>query len=373
MPDIPTRAELFNAFGEGIANGQADLPPGERIDPEQVFTPGSDTNLLGAGASAMGEEAMRALAAGLLSLTLEAEGEDLDRVVADRFNGEVVRKGAAPARGVVAFSRPAAGPAGTIDVGTQLQGPAGQLFELTTQAAFGGADLGPVTAQIRAVDAGDQANNVSQFGFVTPPFDTSITVALAVPTEPTAGGTLTETDGSLRARARLFYTAARRGTLPAIEFGALTVAGVATATAIEEVNAIGEPTGRVVAYIADARGQSNAVLNQEVVLALREFRCGGIVVDVVGAIPVFIPIQYNLNFASNVDTALAADSVRNIAVARVNALAPQVTLLRSLLIGAAGEVEGVTVPADGLPVPAGDVVPAPGEIIKTRPDLVAFS
>lgn len=371
MPDLPTRTDLFNIGADDILSRSAARPVGQRLSAEEVFTEGSDINIVTASSSAMAEEVERQLAEGVKILLLDgATGIDLDRLVADRFSPTVVRKQATPAVATVKFSRFAgAMPAGILPVGTRVRTPSGLEFKTTAVATFSLGQVGPVSAPAQAVDAGLSGNvapgAISQFS--TPPFDTNLVV---FNDQPASGGDDIETDARLRERARDFFRTARRGTLQAIEFGALTVAGVRLATAVEEVDSMGDPTGRVSLYISDAQGNGNAQLVAAVRSALREYRGAGVIVDVVAATPAFVPIQFNLRFEAGVDTTAAFNSVRLAVVAAVNALAPQQTLPVSLLIATARSVPGVIVLDDAVVAPVGDLVPGPGEVIRTTEDLV---
>jgi hypothetical protein len=371
VADIPTRAELFEVFAQELFTRGEARPVGQRITPEQVRTPGSDINLLGGGVSAMGEEATRALGRSVSDLTLDgASGEALDRYVADRYSPYIARKSAAPARVGLQFTRTStvAG-AVTQSTGTIVRTPGGVRFDSLADAAFGAASVGPVTVNGRAVEAGTSGNVDAGTitAFVTARADPTM---LVTNPERAAGGDFTESDESLRERARAFYGQARRGILGAIEFGALTVPGVRQALAEEVLNNLGVPNGFINLYIADANGQSNSVLNEEVRLALLEYRAGGIIVTVYGATPTYQAIQYLLRYQSGTDTAAAFDAVRAATVARVNQLAPGATLERSLLFEVARSVDGVIVEDDAVVVPAGDVIPTAGQIIRTRTDLV---
>ena len=374
MPDNPTRTELFNVFAAEVLGRAAARSSGAQITADQVFNPASDVNLIGAGGSAMCEEVVRQSGASFSEATLDGSfGPALDRWIYDRYGNLIVRKTAAPARVVLTFARTVGGGAFTYPSGSRVSTPGGVQFELRSSAVFGVGAVGPVAVDGRAVNAGTGGNvdKGSITKFTTQPTDTTLVVTNLA---PATGGDATETDASLKERVRLFFFAMARGTLPAIEYGARTVPGVRQATAIEEGTGTGVLTGRLFLFIADANGQANTALISEVVTVLREYRCGGINVVVVGGVPVFVPIQFHLGFATNVDTVIASDQVRQSTVARVNQLAPQITLQRSLLLEIARSIAGTIVGADALPVPAGDIVPTPnsGEIIRTRPDLVTF-
>lgn len=373
MPDLPSRTDLFNVFADEILTRARSRSTGQQITASEIFTPGSDINLIGAGGSAMAEEVMRQLGRSTKALTLSgAQGDEVDRWVFDNYGDRLPRKTAAAARATITLARPTGAFGGfTYGRGSRVTTPGGVQFETQAAAVFTGTAVGPVSVVARAVNAGTAgnvaANTITRF--ISQPADPTTTVTNV---QPAAGGDATETDAAYKARAANFLLSLAKGTLPAIEFGAETVAGIRQASAIEELDGLGVLTGRVFLFIADANGQANNALIAEVESALREFRTAGIPVIVVGGTPVFQTITYRLSFETGIDTVIAFDQVRQITVARVNQLAPQEPLRRSMLFEIARSVPGVIVPADAIVVPAGDVVPAvgSGQVLRTSEDLV---
>jgi len=368
--EIPTRAQLFQ-LGVSVAVQRGALrAPDQRLTRESIETPGSDINIVNAGASFMADAIGQAAADRLGALFLEgATGADLDRLVADRFSPSVVRKQASAAVVPVTLSRIAPGPAVTLDVGTQLRSVSGVEFELVAAVGMSPSDLS-ATAEIQAITAGT-SGNIQQgvaLTFVSAPADPTLA---AVSSEPGSGGTETESDGSLRARAKDFFTAARRGILAAIEFGAKTVTGVERATAFEHLDPAGLPNGMVSVYIADSNGQGNSVLAAQVRNALLEFRAAGIVVFVIAATPLLVDVQLGLQFRSGFSTQRLFSQVQQAVVFRVNALAPAETLFRSAIVEAIATVQGVIIPSGAVVLPAGDIIPTGGEIIKTSIERVS--
>jgi len=373
VPDLPTRQTYFQIGADEVLARSAARPIGQRISAEEVFTEGSDINIVTASASAMAEEVTRQLALREKVLLLDgASGIDLDRIVGDRFSPTVVRKQAVPSVVPLIISR-SLGPlaAITLPIGTKVRTGSSFEFATTSAVSLAAGSTGPVTVLAEATVAGTAGNvaagTITQFS--EPPADPNLIV---VNEEPAAGGDDEEKDPALRARARDFFRQARRGTLGAIEFGALTVPGVRQASAIEEVDPGGLPTGRVSIFVADAQGQANSALVTAVLLALLEYRAAGIIVDVLSAIPEFVSIRFRLRFSASVNTTVAAESVRLAAVAAVNVLRPNAVLPVSLLFAAARSVPGVIVLDDAIVAPVGDLVPALGQVIRTRPDLVTF-
>lgn len=377
MPiDIPTREDLFQIGAQEVFARGAARPERARITPTAVFTQGTDINVVIAACSAMGDEGLRHLALRMAALFIDsAEDEDLDRLVADRYSSEIPRKQAGPAVVDLQFTRPippSSGLATSLPVGFKLRTATGIEFTLTEAVAFPINSAGPQFGAAVAVLAGSAgnvgANRITQFA--TPPDDPTIVV-----TNPdvAAGGQDVESNASYRERARDFFRTARRATLSAIEFGALTVDGVVSARAIEIVDEHGDPTGHLQLFIADSLGQSNAILATAVRNALLEFRAGGIPVQVVTTTPRLESISYQLAFRAGTDTRAAANQLKALTVAAVNLLEPGEALQQSLLLALARSIPGAIVPVSAVQVPAGDVVPDSGQVIKTDLSLVTVN
>ncbi len=346
---------------------------GERITREAIFTDGSDINILLASQAAMADTATRALANRLSALYLKtARREDLDRLVGDRFSPSIQRKLASAALVTLSLSRTGGGlPAGVLGTGTRIRTPSGVEFGLLGAAAFALGSTGPVLVTAQCTLAGLAGNVAAQSitDFVAVPFDPELRCTNP---EPAAGGAEIESDDSLRERAANFFRTARRGTLEAIEFGALTVAGVARCAAVELMDPAGIPSGFVDLYIVDQSGQANAALAIAVYNALVEYRAAGVVVRVIGAQPVFQSITYRLRYAAGVNSVAAREQIRFLTVAELNTLRPSQTLERSLLTEICRTVPGVIVLDDAIASPAGDVVPLAGQVLRTSPELISF-
>lgn len=354
-----------------IARSRA-RPVAQRISPEAIYLEGSDVNILLAGASAMGDEAMRQLCKRVAALYLDsAEGTDLDRIVADRFSPEIVRKQESSAVVTLTLTRVQGSlPAITLNLGAKVRTRTGVEFRLTQPVSLALGSTGPASVTAEAVETG-AAGNVS-IGtiteFVAQPVDPFLAVTNL---EVASGGDDVETDPRLRARARRFFQLVRRGTLRAIEQGALTVGGVAQATAYELLDPDGVESGYVQVAIADIAGQANAVLLAAVKLALREFRAAGIVPDVIGAVPTYVPVRLRLRYAAGIDTNVAFEQIVLTLVAAVGVLQPGETLELANIIAACKSVPGVIVLSDAVIEPVGDVVPLNNsQVLRTRHDLV---
>lgn len=365
--DLPNRADLFAVGREFIRSA-----PNTRINPALVDVDGSNINLDVGQSAVMGEALTASWARCARDLFLgTAEGDGLDRYVADRFG--MTRKSAAPASVPLTLVRPnfVAG-GGVVNAGARVTTPSGSIFALQTDVTFGATDLTQSAVGIAQVVGPTQnvpANTLT--AWIDQPFDATITVTNPV---GAAGGTLAESDAQLRARAAVFFLTVRRGILAAIQFGATTVPGVSVATVFEILNpGTGFPAAAVELIIADDDGAASPTMIQGVIDAQLQFRAGGIPVFVTGGSVVFEPVVYHLSFASGIDTVAATNQVRAVAAAFTQFLRPGQPLLRSDLFAAARAVPGTIVGADALPVPVGDIVPVSNStIIRVRPQDVSF-
>lgn len=375
MPDFASMTQLEAAAYRAIAT-----TAGAKLNPKAIRTKGSLANISFAMSAAIAQENERRVLAKLAALTYSgAKGAELDALVAERTFRIVSRKGAAPARVPVTIRRPAGGAllAQTINAGELVGdvegGSSGVTFALDYSVPFAAGATGPIETTATATAAGS-ATNVPASAvarFVSPSSFTDTTFAVSAVSDP-AGGADVERDAELLERAQRFPSAVRRGTLAAVEFGALTVKGVRQAVAEEVLDLAGEPTGMIFLYLADINGDCNSALMDEVRLALREWRAGGIPVRLFGSVPTFVPIVLSIGALAGHSTS----DVQTLARASVIAAAARVptngTLRRSALFAALEAVAGAEVTASSIVEPALDVVPARGQTLRTRADLVSF-
>jgi uncharacterized phage protein gp47/JayE len=359
--DFPSRLDLYQLARTYV------LTRAQKIDPAQVDVSGSDANLYTGIASVVGYQLILSLMSNINALLLDgAYDEDLDRYGIDRY--QLPRKGAAPAVGVVRIYRASTtGGSGSVPPGTALNTLNGIQYVTTETAAFGPFTL-TTTVGVQAVQAGKTpqvgANQIRQFAVPGALFDQSLQVNND---DPTAGGEEQEDDDTYRERIRQFWNTARRGTLSAIQFGALTVNGVVSATADEVIGSTGNPARVVQLRIADSSGQSSAPLAAAVVQALDDYRAAGIAVIVTTSVPQLILIQLHLTFGGGVDTAATTEAVRNAVVAFVNGLGVGQTLYRSALYVVLQRFtdSGLIVNENTIVAPTGDLVPDLGLTLRT--------
>jgi hypothetical protein len=345
-----------------------------------IETDGTDTNILNAAAAAVGDESMGQLARVIASLYLDsATGQDLDRLVFDRYG--LVRKAAAPAIGTVNFScSPASPGVFSIPSGTLLQTTDGRQFITTAAVTFPALSSGPIAAAVRSTLAG--ANQQAAIGTITnivSPIPGAAQGMAVTNTVATSGAADEETDDSLRARARSFFTTARRGTVGAIQNGGLAVAGVQTATAFEVLDTFGRPAKEVELIVTDQFTDSlvnlsptpptyqaqSQILAQTVFDSLSDTRAAGIFVLVRVAQVALEGIQLGLRFQAGADAATVSVTARSTIVAYVNSLPPGTNLTINGMISILRTVPGLIVTGNELLAPTGDVVCAPLQVIRT--------
>lgn len=378
MPDAPT-------FDDLLATAQAEaLVRQPSLSVDAVTRPGADANaILAAGAAAADQVVGAQLVPLSASLFLDsALGPQLDRLVFDRYG--LIRKPAAPALASVQFTTPTnTSVAFTIPVNTLLQTADGTQFVTTEAVTFPAASSGPVLVGVRSVLAGakQQAAIGTITSIVAPISGAPSGLAVSNPLA-TAGAADAESDDSLRSRAQQFFTTARRGTLKAIEQGALAVAGVQTAKAIEVTDASGRPNKVVLLAITDQF--TNALLGsnpatyqtqsqqlaQAVYNGLSDVRGAGIYVQVQVAVVIMQSVLLNLRFYAGVDQGAVAIAARMAVVNYINNLAPGATFSYAAAEQLLAAVWGLDYQGDEIVTPAGDVVPLPLQVLRTTVDLV---
>lgn len=242
-------------------------------------------------------------------------GDELTVLVNDRYN--IQRQVATAATVSVQFTRATTLTAGTIPAGTQIAtvfGPDGSRIVFTTDANQS-VSIGQSTVAISATaTVTGTAGNVAAAKITTVVdalFDTfTVTNPLA-----SAGGNGEEPDESLRARARAFFQTLERGTLAALEFGALTVSSVRIAKASEDVL-----TGFVTLAVSDETGSSNAQMVSDVLAIIDLWRCGGVVVNVLGGVASLVDMTISVVARTGFDVSAIATDLANAVTAKINRL-----------------------------------------------------
>jgi len=376
--DFCSRSTLY-----GIGR-QYTLSRATKINPQQIDTEGSDANLFVGGTSVVSYAIVLQLIQAFNALTLNgATSDELDRYALDRYGQQLPRKGAVAALGAAVFSRlNGNNAAGTIPAGTIVLSQSGYpyvtLQPASLTSATGAASDTTCSAPIRAAQAGALfkagANTIT--AFQTPnsaiAFDPSITCNNPV---TTAGAADAEDDPTYRNRIRTFWQSARRGILAAIVQGATSVAGVASAYAFEYLNGSGQPARLVALSIADPSGVANAQLIASVTAALNDYRAAGIYVSISPGIPLLVGIGLRLTFAAGVDTVTLSGQVQAAVVSFVNGLGVGAPLYLAQLQSVLQRFAqlGLQVSQGTIISPVGDLIPQPGQTIRTSLALVTLA
>jgi hypothetical protein len=261
--------------------------------------------------------------------------DDLQTLAVDHFGDKFARPQATKSTGVVAFSRPTAAfgnvtiPVGTIVKTLPNANGESQRFETTAAVLLTGTTI---NASVRAIEAGTAGNvNPSTVQIIESTLlDSTITVNNVA---AFAGGAPAENDADYLVTIKDLIETLRGATKAAIEAQAKTVAGVVTATAIEEMTPVIEydiandqimpgalffripfPT----LYIADANGTASPTLIDDVKTAIKEVRALGVGIQVLGATQFLLSWIANMtlnpfgaNFAElSVDPTKIEDSMR---------------------------------------------------------------
>lgn len=263
------------------------------VRPTIQFREGDMTQAQEHGSAAMADASIRYSAQSFKETFIDgAEGDALTALVDDHYN--IQRNPATASTVDVSFTR-TGNAAGSTPIGfaiASLFDAAGNTVQFTTNTAitWGASDHGPHVVTATASVLG-KAGNVAA-GLVTrlidTPFDTSIVV-----TNPAvaAGGNEQESDPELRVRARNFWVTLRRGTLAALEFGALQVSTVRVAKATEN-----QSTGEVTLVVADSDGNSNAQMVSDTEAEIENWRAAGSLVAVFGGTQLAVDLTGTMVF-----------------------------------------------------------------------------
>lgn len=339
--------------------------------PDLTMNEGDISDMIAAAIAAVGDRLVGYYADLTRATFIDgARGDDLTTLASDHWN--ITRFAAVKAVGSVTFTRTsttgtASVPAGTV-VATERDA-LGQTVEYTTDALLSlGAGVASGTVNVTAV-VGGLAGNVQASKVIRIPttipggFTWSVNNSSAI-----IGGAEEETDDELRERIRTFSTTLRRGTLAALEYGALHVPQVKQATAVED------SLGNCTVYVTDTAGSSNAAMVSAVLDELEDWRAAGSNVTVTGgSLYSLNPIQITLSVRAGVDTAAIAADVKAAIVARVAKLKIGETCTRALIQQAAMNVDVDNIIGCTVVLPAADVVPTASQVIRTDASYITVT
>lgn len=375
--DFPSFQQLFQ-----IARNEA-LIRSAPLSQDAIDREGSDANILVAAATAAADEVIGQLVNTSAGLFLDsASGTALDRLLFDRYG--LTRKIAANALGSVTFTANINLPSDyTILAGTKLKTVTGIGYETVGNFVMQAGTKGPLYVSVRSLLAG--ADQQAKIGTITNIAGQMAGIPTGVQffvTNPvaTAGAVDQETDAEFRERGRAFFTTVQRGTLRAIEQGALTVPGVTRASAYEILDPTGRPARLVSLVIADKFTDTLAdyaavpptyesqskVLAESVFNALEDYRPAGVFVQVQLAQVVLLPVSLALSFAAGVNIDTVATNARATVTNVINNLNPGDDITAFQLVQALKGVQGLVVTEDDLLNP-GNIVTSSLRLVATTP------
>lgn len=262
--------------------------------PSLVFREGDLATAQEHGAGAMADASIRYSAQWFKQTFIDgAEGDVLTALVDDHLN--LQRQEATESSVDVTFTRTgnAAGttPSGfTVATAVDASG-ATVAFTTNTSITWGASDHGPHTVTCTCTVLGSVGDVAA--GSVTRIVDAPLPDNTIACTNALVGGggNDQESDDQLRLRARNFWLTLRRGTLSALEEGALQVASVRVAKATEDLS-----TGIVTLVVGDSNGNSTTQMISDTEAAIEDWRAAGTNVVVLGATQLTVNLQGVLTF-----------------------------------------------------------------------------
>lgn len=345
MPVAPSFDDLIGQFeSEALAQNS-----------ELAFNDGDVSEAQAHGAGAMGDAAIRFTVQSFKETFIDgAKGDALTALVLDHCN--IQRQPATAAQAVVALTRAAGVGAFTFLAGSVVGSAfdaAGNTVLYTTDADtnFGLGDAGPHNANVTATVLGKAGNGAAGTitRVVTQVSGQQLTCTNAA---VAAGGNSEESDEELRVRARLFWQTLRRGTLAALEFGALQVASVRIAKATEDLT-----TGFVTVVVSDSDGGSTAQMIADTVLELESWRAAGCLVNVYGGTQLAVDVTGVMVVADGVDPAALAPLVQEAIEARLGKYKQGEIVYLDSLKAAGINVDPDAIEAITFSLPASNVTP----------------
>lgn len=369
MSDVPRFDELFRIAKDEMTARNTLLRP------EVVDTPGTDANALAAAIATVGEEVVyQAAIVARDRMISTSVGEALDELAFDFYG--LVRNDAAAALVTLRFTR-SGGAGGSIPAGSICKDGTGLEFATTTELVFAPATT-VLSVTARCTEAGTKGNvaatTITILGFA--PFDATMVVTnLAA----AAGGSERETDPDFRSRIRQWWSTLRRGTLSAIEFGAMEVDGVGVARATETpllVDTDGDGVKDttlglwVSETIADRQGTANAALAALVLAALDDYRPCGVYVEVLAATTTWQSIVLACAWVAGEDATAATTRIKQAVANYVNGLRVGEALRVGKILDIVQSDRAVVFTTVTVTLPSGDVVPSSSGLIRTTESLV---
>ncbi|WP_298516635.1 baseplate J/gp47 family protein [uncultured Nocardioides sp.] len=322
MPTLPTFDELYQQAKDEVQSRQPELTD---------WTEGSNLDALAGEGAILADEVALVLVNLFRAHFIDtAEGDDLTALVSDRFG--LTRKPATAAIGTVTFTRGSSSGTLLIPAGTQVSGEVdGDEVTFTTDA-----DVYLVSGSI---DAEATCTVLGRAGNVAAGIIDTIDSVIAGDPDLTvenadifAGGSPEETDPRLRDRARRYFQTLRKGTVGALEAGALGVAGVEYAT-VDESHYAWDDGGYVEIFIGDPDASANADLVAAVSLELVEWRAAGIKLVVTAAEREEIALEVQVTALRGADQTTIRAAARSALLAYINGINDDGEVIGGLKVG----------------------------------------
>lgn len=286
-----------------------------------------------------------------------AAGEDLDALAIDRR--QLARKTASAAVGRLSLTRSSIG-AVTIPAGAVFTDPTGIRYLASAETIWTGPAASVSIAAEAAGQAGNRATGILwSAGGAT--WSQGVTDLIISNQEPITGGNPAESDTEFLARIMLWWQVQQRATIEALRYASLLVPSVRRAS-VDESHITADQGGYVDLYISDGSDGYNATLGNLVKREIEAWRAAGVVVNVWGATVVNQAIQVSFVQEAGGRPDAVAKGVAGI-LAYVNNLAIGSTLRRPQ-ISRAGLAADPSLIDCAVILPAADIVPHPGQVIR---------
>lgn len=339
----------------------------QSIRPSLAFREGDVSDAINSAAAVMAEAVLEEGARAFEATYLDgARGDKLTKWGDDRYG--IMRKPAVKATGQVRFTRSVNGPAGIIPAGSIIataRDNEGKELRFLTDASVswalneqGNKTVG-ATADLAGRDGNVAAGTITRI--LTVLFTSSFTVTNIA---SFVGGDEEESDEDYRERVRSFPLTLRRGTLAALEYGALQVPAVKKAKAVAELDPLtGEKTGIINLYVSDADGGSSPQMLSDVAAVMPEWEAAGDVVNVLGASVVTQPVVLSVTVFPGVT--VSTPNIQAAVSATVNRLKTGQKLYRDDLKTAVKNLDPTGIESVNVLTPAGDVTPVANQLLRT--------
>jgi hypothetical protein len=362
--DFPRYPELFEIAVRAM------LAKDNSLTEEVIRTPGTAAYTIASLAATMGQELVYHIACVARDRLLStAKGEELDRLVYDWFG--LLRKPAAAATCKCKFT---CSTAGILNPGTKVGTADGKEYILTETISFsthGQSLYGTVVCTQTGEIGNTKANTITRI--LSSIYDPNMVVTNE---EPAVGGCDAESDESLRERARSFWQVVQRGTLLAIQNGALTIPQVAKAVAYETniTNSAGQILGKIVslAVAAQNQGGNQAIVNL-VKQELDNWRPAGVYVNVIACDVIWLNvIQLQVSWRVGANVELAKERIKTRIVNFINNMDPGQIFEPNVIVGLLLQDPAVAkVPLPAVLTPQ-RTTPENNQVFRTSSNAVVF-